>query len=662
MTTETRRAGRAGRVGRAAAEVRGATTGMLAASTSPSALLLAGVVAVPPVLFWRGLDSAFAAPKLLLLALLTTALVVVRRATPAVDARASRRATGPGPSATSVPALPVVPWLPGLAVALAALVAIAVATTTSDVPALSIIGHHGRFSGLVAYAIGVTLFVRVASTRDVGELQVLVPGLAAGAALVSLYGAFQRLGVDPLEWTYAVDITGSASTLGNPNFASAHAAIGVAVGAGVLLSGPSRRWRAAAIALLVLSVAGCLAANSVQGYLAAVAGAITAVVAWAIRRRPAQQLRLSVVAAGVAAVGATAVGAGAAGVGPLAVIANRASTQVRIWDWQTALAIGRDHPWTGVGFDRFGGYAYAYRPAEAADLLGPETILDTPHNVPLSMLVGGGVPTFLLYVAFVAVTAWALVVGLGRLEGGRHRLLGTLGAAWAAYQVQSMVSIDVPSLLATHWVLAGAIIALSFPPGAGADTGWVRAIPGLTAERWRSLRVPVTVVGGLLAVALLVVPAGRLIVAESAAGDGRAAFAAGDAAAAAEAAERSVDRGGWEPRYGELLAFARGELGDGRGALEALLAATEADPRALSPQLNTARLAASLGETQLAAERFRVVTDLEPHHVGIHAEAADAVAAAEGHAAAVALLDELVERRPGSAEARELRDRVAATG
>jgi putative inorganic carbon (hco3(-)) transporter len=600
-------------------------------------LLLAALVAVPPVWFWRGLDSAFAAPKLLLLALLTTALLVVRR------------------SPSSRPDAPAVPWPPALVASLLVLGLVAVATLTSDVPALSVIGHHGRFSGLVAYTIGALLLVRVATTREQDDLELLVPGLAIGAGLVSLYGAFQRLGLDPLEWTYAVDITGSASTLGNPNFASAHAAIGVAVGTGILLARPVRAWRIAGWVLVVLSVAGCLAANSVQGYLAAVAGAITAVVAWAIRRQPERQLALSVGAAGVAAVGAVAVGAGAAGLGPLAVIANRASTQVRIWDWRTALAIGGDHPLGGVGFDRFSGYAYTYRPAEAADLLGPETLLDTPHNVPLSMLVGGGVPLLLVYLALLAVTAWALVVGLGRLEGRRHQLLGTLGAAWAAYQVQSMVSIDVPSLLATHWILAGAIVALTYPAGA-------RRVPGLTTERWQHARVPVTIVGGLVVAAVLLVPTGRLIAAEAAAGRGQSAFAAGDAATAVEAAEQAVARGGWEPRYGELLAFARGEAGDGPGALEALLDATAADPRALSPQLNTARLAAALGETQLAAERYRVVVALEPHHVGVHAEAAEAVAAAEGHAAAVALLDELVERRPASAEARDLRDRVAATG
>jgi putative inorganic carbon (hco3(-)) transporter len=601
-------------------------------------VLLALLVALPPVVFWRGIDAAFAAPKLLTVALLTVVLVVVRP-------------PAPRGAATLGPAVPTGPVVVAAAVFLAL---VTVATATSDVPALSIAGHHGRFSGLVAYTLAMLLLVRVASVRDRGALELLVPGLAAGAAVVALYSALQRLGLDPLSWTFAVDISGSASTLGNPNFASAHAAIGLAVAAGVLWSSPTGRLRAAAWALAVLCVLGLLGSNSLQGYLAAAVGVVVASVAGLARRHPARKLTYLFGTLGAGAVGAALMVLGGTGRGPLAAVAGPTSTQVRLWDWAAAVAIGRDHPLTGVGFDRFSGYANAYRPAEAADLLGPDTVLDTPHSVPLSMLVGGGVPLLLAYLAVVGVTAWALLVGLGRLEGRAHQLLATLGAAWAAYQVQSLVSIDVPSLLTTHAVLAGAIVALGRPPGR-----W--PVASIEGARWRSLRTPATAVGALVLVALLVVPAVRIVWADAASGGAQRARAAGDGATAVERARTAVDRAGWEPRYGELLGFSLGEVGDGPGALEALVGATAADPRSLSPQLNTARLAAALGESELAADRYRTLLELEPNHVDLHREAVAAIAEVDGPAAALEVVDDLVARRPDSAAARALRDEVAAT-
>jgi len=81
--------------------------------------------------------------------------------------------------------------------------------------------------------------------------------------------------------------------------------------------------------------------------------------------------------------------------------------------------------------------------------------------VPLTMFVSGGIPLGLAYLAMVLLTAGTLWRGLRRLEGPKRLLLAATGGAWVAYQVQSIVSIDIPPLAVLHWVLTGAIVAQS---------------------------------------------------------------------------------------------------------------------------------------------------------------------------------------------------------
>lgn len=43
-------------------------------------------------------------------------------------------------------------------------------------------------------------------------------------------------------------------------------------------------------------------------------------------------------------------------------------------------------------------------------------------------------------------------------------------AAWVAYQVQSLVSMDMPGLIATQWIFGGALLAMDVEARAGTDT------------------------------------------------------------------------------------------------------------------------------------------------------------------------------------------------
>ncbi|PSO56055.1 MAG: hypothetical protein BRC31_00150 [Actinobacteria bacterium QS_5_72_10] len=160
------------------------------------------------------------------------------------------------------------------------------------------------------------------------------------------------------------------------------------------------------------------------------------------------------------------VGLVAARLGPFAAVADQLTTslETRLGKWETALRMAGDHPLVGLGLNDFADYFHAYRPQWLATEDGLERTTDTPHNVPLDMLTSGGVLLLTAYVVLVVVTAWALARGLRRLDGQQRLLLGGMGGAWGAYQLQSYVSIDVPPLAVLHYTLAGLIIAFGLAP------------------------------------------------------------------------------------------------------------------------------------------------------------------------------------------------------
>jgi O-antigen ligase len=114
-----------------------------------------------------------------------------------------------------------------------------------------------------------------------------------------------------------------------------------------------------------------------------------------------------------------------------------------------------DRPLFGFGLASFEGWFYAYRPVAVAVADGFRRSTDAPHSVPLEMLASGGLLLGLAYLALVGVTGWALIRGLRHRAGVERVLLAGLGGAWLAYQVQSLVSIDVPPIAVLHYALAG---------------------------------------------------------------------------------------------------------------------------------------------------------------------------------------------------------------
>jgi putative inorganic carbon (hco3(-)) transporter len=553
---------------------------------------VAGAVALSALLFVPPLGEPFNAPKL--------ALVLLAAGLAALAGARTRVRLGPDGRRFGVAVLAF------LAVA-------AVATAAHPFPLRAVMGLAGRSSGF-ALALACGLLAWSAARVCSASSSLVLAGTLAGAAVLTMaYGVVQLAGVDPFAWRVLTRGPQLFSTFGNNNFFAGWLGAASALLLAAALARLPLGLRVAAGAAWLLAVGLVVATTSAQGIGAALvaAGVVSGVRLGQARTRPSGRA----VAAGALAlaVGVAVVGAVGLFDGLTASLAR--SLHTRVWQWQAAVGMAAERPLTGVGYDAFVDWVHLHRPVWWALERGIHPTTDAAHSVPLQLLAGGGLPLLAAYAGVVATTGMALVRGLRRLRGDEQLLLAALGGVWAGYQVQSLVSIDVPPLAVLHWVLAGAIVGTAVR-----GTDEAVTLPRAGPRRPAALLTAAVVCSGAVAVAGVVVWAGMT--------QGRAARLDADhqVAAAGAAYERAVRIARWDPDAALALGRHRSERGDHEGALDAYRLAVARQPRGITQQVELARLASRRGRDDLAATAYAAAVAIDPHAPVLRAEVA-------GHAA-----------------------------
>ena len=454
------------------------------------------LVLVAPLLFMRGTFTVFTIPKVTVVMVAAAVLVtgeVAAAVSWGVVSRPDRR----------------VEILAGLLVA-----AVLVSTVASDHPEISFTGVGVRYSGAltyIAYAVILRSAARCASGRSV---RMLVLAFAAANVGVVCYGLVQALGRDPLQWATSLSFgVDTISTLGNPNFAAAFTAISLPFLVGLALSQegylPGRMLSAAAVGPAAVAIGHF---RSLQGQFAVMATVIVLLV-WLSARRGRALLESAVfvvvfigvlgVAPLVASRGFMVVVVGATATallffalirrekewGPPVAAAEKSRnlssrwlwllpvTAVpvvglfllrgwnridqalgeRMWFWDVGVRLFLDRPLFGNGLETYGTRFAELRPTEHA-LVSPTHLTNTVHSVPLGLLLGGGLVLGAVYVAINGLAAWCGVRAIRRASGDDRIRLASVVAAWLAFHLQSLVSVDVAGLGVLYWILTGVLL------------------------------------------------------------------------------------------------------------------------------------------------------------------------------------------------------------
>ena len=505
--------------------------------TDPSgSVLIPALVFLVPVVFDRWTYSVFTVPKATLVLLAAATLLAMTVARALIVGHIQRP-------------LRSVEVVSGFLV-----VTVLLATVGSPQPDVAWTGVGVRWSGAVSYLAYAVLFWCTARSADHRMAWRVVGALGAAGLVVGFYGLLQAWGHDPLRWPVSSSFgVPTLSTMGNPNLSGALVAITIPASlCAVLDRGRRLPVRLFASAVFACSVASIGVFASLQGQVAVLASCLVLVV-WVTTWRSTVLFEALAVALVLGGMLLVVPRLARAGPGPVAasilacvlfaaVFVGREESWVqvdsevvqsrfrrlarslwilgpaglvtiwlvrdRIWNqlgerrflWEVGLRMVGERPITGHGLETFGTRFSELRSAEHAAVSSTH-LSDSVHSVPFGLLIGGGVMLLVVYFGVTVVTAratWRLI----RDGEGSHRLLATgLGAAWLAFHLQALVSVDVGGLMAVHWILAGVLLGLD-----AGMTGRSVVLPWGTAARGRNARfrsTAVFIVTGLLMLGVL---------------------------------------------------------------------------------------------------------------------------------------------------------------
>ena len=327
--------------------------------------------------------------------------------------------------------------------------------TTKSPITQAIYGVYGRNNGFLTYLffsfmfLG-GLFISAAETH----LRVLHGLFIAGLVNVLYCGWVVAFG-DFLSWNNPYgNILG---TFGNPNFIGAFLGMFFSAWLGYLLNTKSsRNFRFLSVIVLPLTALEIYMSHAIQGRVLMIVGSFVVLFYW-IRAKYKNRLLTFLYSLTVLVGGCFAM-AGAFQVGPFTSLIYKTSISLRGQYWKSAWNTGSEHPLTGVGFDGLGDWYRRMRDPHALELPGVDTVINTAHNVPLDIFAFGGWPLFLCYLLLVGYVLWRIAKFSVHIPV-YDPVFVALVAAWAGYQLQSIISINQIGLGFWGWLLSGAILS-----------------------------------------------------------------------------------------------------------------------------------------------------------------------------------------------------------
>jgi tetratricopeptide (TPR) repeat protein len=619
------------------------------------ALLIVAIIGVPTLVFPVSL-RIFVIPQVVLLWTVAVAVLLVGLHRIAVTGRVER-----GPVVVSVASAGF-------------LTALAVTSVLSSQPWVALTGLTVRGAGAITYGLCVGLLHAVFRLGRRRSLEPLVKAFVIAHVAVVGYALVQAHGSDPLSWAAGLDIYYGPvfSTLGNPNFSAGFVALTLPLLAWVPFGSTLRPVvKVGSGAVIGASVVALAYLGTFQGYVTALV-AVGVLANWALQGRRSNRPVAVLVALPVAVVvGGLPILFDDPGVGLLlgvmALLAGCARLAIeldrpvpalddgdrkgngsgRLWlgatlsigvvsgiflfrrildgvesglsnrveYWKVALSIFKTSPIVGTGLETYPNYFTAHRSIERAVSL-ETSHADSPHSVLLGILSGGGVILAIAYVGILLVVGYYGVQAVRRSEAEARLFYGAVLAAWLGYQIQASVSIDVPGLVFTQWILGGVLLA-----------GGVRKSLPVLELPWSQRRLVGNgqrVVGaGLIVVFLLALgPLSAPLRADTAAYRGQEARIDRNPGLAVEEFQKAIDLQPRNSAYLERLADLHEQNQMHEVAFEERQEIARLKPGNAFAAVQVARAAIRLNRLEVAGQRFEEAVLLDPHGAGVLVEAA----------------------------------------
>ena len=314
-------------------------------------------------------------------------------------------------------------------------------------------GAPGRLTGLITYlTLSIYFLFSSESEHELLTLK-LLKALVTLGAILSVYGFLQSLGIEFFSYglAYGSPVCG---TLGNSNFLSAFLGISAAATLTKFFDRHLSSLRKSIyLTFTLLSLLTIYRSNSQQGFLIFAAGLSFAATIYFYVNRSARTRSTGITLFILCSVLTTA---GIFNRGPLASYIFESSLSIRQGYWRAAISMLNNYPYFGIGIDNYLNWYRRFR-TEEISAKSPDSVSDSAHNVFLDIGAGSGVLAVLAYLVLTVFVFRAILKVVSRAKSLDFTFIA-ISAAWFAYQIQSLISINQLALALWGWVLGGIIV------------------------------------------------------------------------------------------------------------------------------------------------------------------------------------------------------------
>jgi O-antigen ligase len=328
-----------------------------------------------------------------------------------------------------------------------------------DAPiAQQIYGVSGRNLGLLHYVFLTLVLLGVSILNP----RVIVPKVLKSLVIVGIlesgYGALQYFGFDFASWNNPENwIFGS---FGNPNYLSSFLALsGIATIHRMLVE---KKHTIKSLYCLIVLFEGwvIILTGSIQGLVLLVVGLFSLAVIL-IYSRSKNMGRVAVLLG--LQLGLVSV-LGIFQIGPLSRLLYQDSVAYRGDYWRAGLRMFKDNWVHGVGLDSYGDYYRMYRDYTSVTRRGVDVVSNSAHNLFIDLAATGGIFLLLGYLLIITLVLFSVIKKF-RSSASASLEYKFLVILWFAFNLQTLISINVPSLAIWGWIFSGLIISFDSKSG-----------------------------------------------------------------------------------------------------------------------------------------------------------------------------------------------------
>lgn len=343
------------------------------------------------------------------------------------------------------------------------LLAIILSTVFSINPVLSLLGgikrHEGLptfFSYLLMFWVAATYFER----KDWSKFETLI---ACATLLVSIYGIFQRFGVDFMNFGGTkYDITRAFATTGNPVFLGQYLAFTAPfLAARALMFGEKNNARRIFLTIVaVLAIVCAIFTYSRASWIGILVALL--ILGWVAAKRIIKGWKILVVLLiGVLLFGymieknRQESGAASESLFTRAQTIFDLSKSTRVSMWRSTIPIIKERPFIGYGLETYKGVFPRYRELMLIKMEGEFSMPDRPHNEPLYLIYSFGLFGFTAFLWIIIAFAWKSLRFIKVADKDIAQFVVASGIGVISYNVTNFSSFSTANTTAGYWALLG---------------------------------------------------------------------------------------------------------------------------------------------------------------------------------------------------------------